>query len=146
MNVITSFALGHKILDTDKAGLMHLFNSNSIGSQSSVDALKRWQKPGDITDVPYLTAGTMNYNSASTKWLVNGDYLRVRSIAISYDLANFKAVKNIGLSSCKVSLNADNPFTIFGHKGLDPEQGISGITSNTSSAMKVLTLGLNIEF
>jgi len=146
LNIITSFALGHKILDTDKSGLMSLFSSDRGGYQASADALNRWQKPGDITDVPYLTGNSLNFSSPSTKWLVNGDYLRVRSIALSYDLVNFKAIKNLGLGSCKVSLNADNPFTIFGHEGLDPEQGLGGITSNTSSAMKVLTLGLNIEF
>ncbi|MEZ7884382.1 MAG: TonB-dependent receptor [Bacteroidales bacterium] len=146
LNIISSFAVGHKIVDTDKSGLMHLFSSDRTGNQASVDALRRWQKPGDITDVPYLAGGTMNFNSASTRWLVNGDYLRIRSIAIGYDLANFKTIKNLGISSCKVSLNADNPFTIFGHEGLDPEQGLGGITSNTSSSMKVLTLGLNIEF
>ncbi|MDD3272850.1 MAG: TonB-dependent receptor [Bacteroidales bacterium] len=146
LNIITSFALGGKLLDTDKSGLMSLFSSDRTGYQASKDALKRWQKPGDITDVPYLSGATMGYNSASTHWLVKGDYLRVRSITLGYDLAKINAVKQLGLGSAKIYVSADNPFTLFGSEGLDPEQGLNGVTTNTSSSMKVLSFGLNLEF
>jgi len=146
LNVITSFALGGKILDTDKAGLMSLFSNDRTGYQASADATKRWQKPGDITDVPYLSGSSMSFNSASTFWLKKGDYLRVRSITLSYDLANFNAIKKLGLGSAKLYVSADNPITLFGEEGLDPEQGLNGVTTNTSSSMKVLSFGLNLEF
>lgn len=146
LNVITSFALGGKLLDTDKAGLMSLFSNDRTGYQASKDALKRWQKPGDITNVPYLAGASLNYNSSSTLWLVKGDYLRVRSITLGYDLAKIKSVKQLGLGSAKIYVSADNPFTLFGSEGLDPEQGLSGVTTNTSSSLKVLSFGLNLEF
>lgn len=146
LNIITSFALGGKLLDTDKSGLMSLFSSDRTGYQASKDALKRWQKPGDITDVPYLSGATMGYNSASTHWLVKGDYLRVRSITLGYDLSKINSVKQLGLGSAKIYVSADNPFTLFGSEGLDPEQGLNGVTTNTSSSMKVLSFGLNLEF
>lgn len=146
LNVITSFALGGKILDTDKAGLMSLFSSDRTGYQASADAINRWQKPGDVTNVPYLSGATMSYGSGSTLWLKKGDYLRVRSITLSYDLANFNAIKKMGLGSAKLYVSADNPITLFGEEGLDPEQGLNGVTSNTSSSMKVLSFGLNLEF
>lgn len=146
LGIITSFAIGNKILDTDKSGLMSLFSADRTGYQASKDVLNRWQKPGDITNVSYLSGASMNYNSSSTLWLKKGDYLRVRSINISYDLATLKAVKNLGLSSLRLTLSADNPFTIFGEEGLDPEQGLGGITSNTSSSLKVFSFGLNLEF
>ena len=146
LNVITSFALGGKLLDTDKAGLMSLFSNDRTGYQASKDALKRWQKPGDVTNVPYLAGASLNYNSSSTLWLVKGDYLRVRSITLGYDLAKIKSVKQLGLGSAKIYVSADNPFTLFGSEGLDPEQGLSGVTTNTSSSLKVLSFGLNLEF
>lgn len=146
LNVITSFALGGKILDTDKAGLMSLFSNDRTGYQASVDALKRWQNPGDITDVPYLAGASQNFGSASTYWLKKGDYLRIRSVTLSYNLATLKSVKKLGFGAVKVYVSADNPITIFGAEGLDPEQGLAGVTTNTSSSMKVLSFGLNLEF
>ena len=146
LNIIASFALGGKVLDTDKAGLMSLFSNDRTGYQASVDALNRWQKPGDITDVPYLAGASQNFGSASTYWLKKGDYLRIRSITLSYNLATIKSVRKLGFGAVKVYVSADNPITIFGAEGLDPEQGLAGITSNTSSSMKVLSFGLNLEF
>ena len=146
LNIITSFALGGKLLDTDKSGLMSLFSNDRTGYQASKDALKRWQKPGDVTDVPYLAGASQGYNSASTLWLVKGDYLRVRSITLGYDLSKIRSVKQLGLGSAKIYVSADNPFTLFGSEGLDPEQGLNGVTTNTSSSLKVLSFGLNLEF
>lgn len=146
LNVIASFAIGGKVLDTDKAGLMNLFSNDRTGYQGSVDALNRWQKPGDITDVPSLAGASQNFGSASSYWLKKGDYLRIRSITLSYNLASLSSIKNLGFSGVKVYVSADNPITIFGSEGLDPEQGLAGITTNTSSSMKVLSFGLNLEF
>lgn len=146
LNILTSFAIGGKLLDTDKAGLMSLFSNDRTGYQASVDALKRWQKPGDVTNVPYLAGSSLQYSSSSTLWLVKGDYLRVRSITLGYDLANIKSIKNLGLGSAKIYVSADNPFTLFGSEGLDPEQGLAGLTSNTSSSLKVFSFGINLEF
>jgi hypothetical protein len=39
-----------------------------------------------------------------------------------------------------------NPFTFFGRKGLDPESGLAGVTSNTSSVYKTISAGVNVSF
>lgn len=144
VNVLASFSLGNKILDTDYAGLMHMFNDSRTGYQSSIDVLKRWQKPGDITDIPVIN--NSDYSSTSTAFLRNGNYLRLRNVTIGYDLASIKSIKKVGFSSLKVYATGDNLCTIFGTKGLDPELGINGTTSNNTSALRVISFGINLEF
>ncbi|MEG1898036.1 MAG: TonB-dependent receptor [Bacteroidales bacterium] len=144
VNILASFSAGNKVLDTDYAGLMHMFNDSSTGYQSSVDVLKRWQKPGDVTDVPII--GNQDYGSISTAFLRNGSYLRLRNVTIGYDLATIRGIKNMGFSSLKIYATGDNLCTLFGTKGLDPELGVNGVTSNNSSALRVISFGINLEF
>ncbi len=144
VNVLASFALGHKVYDSDYAGLMHMFSDDRTGYQSSVDVLKRWQKPGDITDIPAINEG--DYSSTSTAFLRKGDYLRLRNVTIGYDLSTIPAVKKAGFAGLRVYASGDNLATIFGTKGLDPEMGIDGVTNNNSSALKVISFGINLQF
>jgi len=144
VNVLASFALGHKVYDSDYAGLMHMFSDDRTGYQSSVDVLKRWQKPGDITDIPAINEG--DYSSTSTAFLRKGDYLRLRNVTIGYDLSTIPAVKKAGFAGLSVYASGDNLATIFGTKGLDPEMGIDGVTNNNSSALKVISFGINLQF
>ena len=144
VNVLASFALGHKVYDSDYAGLMHMFSDDRTGYQSSADVLKRWQKPGDITSIPAINES--DYNSTSTAFLRKGDYLRLRNVTIGYDLSTIPAVKKAGFAGLKVYATGDNLATLFGTKGLDPEMGIDGVTNNNSSSLKVVSFGVNLQF
>jgi len=144
-SVLTSFSIGGKLLDTDKAGLMHMFANDRTGYQGSVDILKRWQKPGDITDVPRLIGATESYGTPSTLWLVKGDYMRVRNITIGYDMGHLKIFKDAGIKGFRAYVSGDNLFTLFGTKGLDPEVGMNAVTNNNSSSLKTISFGINLQ-
>lgn len=146
LNIITSFALGGKIADYDKAGLMHMMSSDRTGYQASVDMLNAWSQKGDITDIARLGDDSNSFSSMSTRWLVSGDYFRIRNITFGYDLSRIQAIKKLGFSKLQAYVSADNYFTFFGSQGLDPEAGLGGVTRNNSSALKVLSLGLNVQF
>lgn len=64
-----------------------------------------------------------NYNSrVSDRYVENADYLRIKNIALSYSLPR-NIVKSLMLQSMKFSLNVQNPFTLTGYTGYDPEVG-----------------------
>ena len=96
---------------------------NSFGSPfTQYVAENRWQKPGDIAKVPVLmfTSGVTE-NSHSSRFLMNGNYLKIRSLSLGYTLPQH-IVSNIGLSKTRVFFNAENLFT-FTHsdyRGFDP--------------------------
>ena len=64
-----------------------------------------------------------NYNSrVSDRYVENADYLRIKNIALSNSFPR-NIVKSLMLQSMKFSLNVQNPFTLTGYTGYDPEVG-----------------------
>lgn len=116
-------------------------------SQQSTDVKKAWQNPGDITDVP-MNIATISYtlnSSTSTRFLFNNDYIRLKSITLGYNISP-ETLETIGAKSLRLFFQADNIFTWQSHKGIDPEQGISGVTGNYSPLMKTLSVGFTLGF
>lgn len=82
----------------------------------------RWQKPGDKTDVPrYVFMDGSAANNASTRFLMNGRYLKIRSLALGYTLPK-DIVRKAWLNSARVFMTADNLYTFCAKnfRGFDP--------------------------
>jgi TonB-linked SusC/RagA family outer membrane protein len=148
LTVLTAFSIGGKIYDADYAGLMY----GSIGTQSgynwSTNILGRWQSTTNTGDgrTPKLT-GTTDYqgNSSSTRFLYDASYMRIRNITLGYRLPK-EILSKVKISNARFYVDIQNPFTFFGRNGLDPESGIGGITSNTSSTYRTFSVGANLDF
>lgn len=88
----------------------------------------RWQKPGDNALVPRLEAFTASKdNSASSRFLMDGDYLKIRSLTLGYTLPS-NLTEKAYISKLRIFAQADNLYT-FGaknYRGFDP----SGIEAN----------------
>lgn len=111
--------------------------------------LERWQKPGDITNVPKpVYNSTSNSSSISTRFLFKGDYIRLRNIAFGYTLPS-SITKQLHLTAFSVYVRGTNLWTKNYDKNLpfDPEQGTSGNTGGLNILYnKSLTAGINIGF
>ena len=110
--------------------------------------LDRWQKPGDITDVPRADGiNNNNYKDGGGRWLEDGSYLRLRSLSLGY---NFNTAKIAGLSKLRVYLQATNLFTLTKYTGLDPESASSssantqGIDLGTPPQPRSFQFGVNL--
>ncbi len=55
------------------------------GYSKSVDLERRWQKPGDVTDVPRLSYTTLQENQQSSRFLFKNDYVRLKALNIGYN-------------------------------------------------------------
>jgi hypothetical protein len=117
---------------------------NHVASQ-----LNRWQKPGDITNVPkYVYGGANSSNSISSRYFYKGDYLRLREVTLGYSLPK-SILSKANVASAKLYVRGTNVWTWVKDKNLpwDPEAG--GITSATNLDVylpKLYTVGLNIGF
>lgn len=98
----------------------------------STAVLGRWQKPGDITNIPGVSANSNDNSQISTRFLENGSYLRFKTITLSYRF-NPGLIQKIGLGSASVYVSAQNLFTITKYKGFDPEVSTYGNDTNTSN-------------
>ncbi len=135
---------GGKVLDYDYASLMHGYNT--MGYQLHRDILKRWQEPGDITNVPRLNTGNSDVDQRSTNYLFDNTYVRLRNVTLGYSLDPDILERSNIFRSLRIYVQADNYFTWNMNEGLDPEVNIQGTTDSRSSMFKTLSFGLNLGF
>ncbi|NML22043.1 SusC/RagA family TonB-linked outer membrane protein [Pseudoflavitalea sp. G-6-1-2] len=147
LTILASFGIGGKMYDGDYAGLLGAFNTGSLGSNSSIDIRGRWQSPSNPGDgkTPKLTTAAINATAASTRFLYNASFMRIRNITLGYRVPE-QLLSKVHLSNARVFIDLQNPLTFFGGpKGTDPEAGIGAQTRfNNTTTNKVLAIGLNV--
>lgn len=81
----------------------------------------RWQKPGDITDVPRLSTDDNYANQASSRFLMDRDYLKLRSLTIGYTLPK-SLLRKAFIDNARIFMNAENLYTwtAKNYRGFDP--------------------------
>lgn len=144
LNVVCSYQIGGQMYDTNYAVLMH--TGNNYGSALSTDIFRRWQKPGDITDVPRLdvTRNTQS-SAASDRWLIGSDYLSLRQINLSYKMPS-EFISKFEIDNASIYVNGENLMLFTRRQGMDPTQTFDGTTQNRYIPSRVISLGLNLNF
>ncbi|WEK33727.1 MAG: SusC/RagA family TonB-linked outer membrane protein [Candidatus Pseudobacter hemicellulosilyticus] len=86
-----------------------------------------WRKPGDVTNIPRLTAASSGdaitrfyMMSSSDGATMDGSYLRLRNASLAYNVRK-EWLRFIGAESCRIYCNAQNLLTISKFKTGDPE-------------------------
>ena len=137
---LTTFSVGGKVYDSVYASTME---ATYTGDTWSKHVLRRWQKPGDVTDVPVLL--TNSGNLAADRWLVDASYLAVKSIQLGYTLPG-TVTKKIGIQSLRVFVLGDNLALFSRLNGLNPQYNISGGTSWAYTPTRSISAGVDINF
>jgi TonB-linked SusC/RagA family outer membrane protein len=147
LSVFLQFAYGFDIYRHE--GNFVAGNGSSIWNQERTQ-LDRWQKPGDITDVPQARL-TANGNQHSSRYIEDGSYLRVKNITLGYTLPS-EIVSRMQMKSARIFVMANNWFTLTNYTGMDPEvtsQGVSNIGQGTTffqaPTPKSLLFGINVN-
>jgi hypothetical protein len=140
---------GHKVFE-DWSFYTHHAGTTSLLTYQGVDELmKRWQKPGDITDVPIIlyNATANNASRPSTRFLYEGDYIRLKDIVIGYSLPSAWEQK-IKFTDISVFVRGTNFWTWVKDDKLkfDPEIRADGYTRFTTPPVKSIVFGLNLKF
>ena len=134
LSVLTTYSIGGKIYDGLYAGLM---NPLYVGDTFSSQALRRWQKPGDITDVPRVEIA--GQYTVTDRFLVDASYFSIKNISLGYTLPKVWTQK-AGISSLRLSFSCDNVY-LFSHlNGMDPQYDFTGGTDYTYSPARTLSL------
>jgi TonB-linked SusC/RagA family outer membrane protein len=123
------------------------------------DCLKRWQKEGDITDVPRAIRNdpSGNIKNVSDRYIKDGSYLRLKNVSLGYTLPK-RAVDFMKISNLRVYLTGRNLLTFTKYPYYDPEigsnaQGTGGST-NTSRGIdngyypqaRTMIMGVQVDF
>ena len=132
---------------TNSDGSRRLSNTGNV-SRGTYE--RRWQNPGDITDVPAFIYGntqTGSSSQASSRFIYDGSFIRLREATLAYSFQS-NIIEKIGLSNARVYVRGTNLFTYIKDDRLerDPEAGSDGRLNQEIPITKTLFLGLDITF
>lgn len=144
------YSFGNKVYFGSRAGLLDQRFWNS-----TTEVLRRWQKPGDVTDIPRVVYNDNISNGSSFPIdanLQDGGFVKMRNIGIGYTVPT-KLLGRINIAGIRVYAQAQNAFTITKYKGSDPEISVNGnaaltpgVDRNTIGQARTFTFGLNVNF
>ncbi len=109
--------------------------------------MQRWQKPGDVTQVPrYDFFNATSSNASSSRYFYKGDYIRLRNLTLGFNLPD-NVVKKIGLTKLNIYLRGTNLWTKAFDKNItiDPEEQINGTSDLQFFNARSYTAGINIQ-
>jgi len=106
------------------------------------DQLNRWQKPGDITNVPKAIYGGGNGTGQSSRFVQNGDYGRLRSVVLGYNLPSSIAKRGF-VQSARVFVQGYNLLTFTKYTGWDPEVSSDYVTGGTNTSSNNISQGVS---
>lgn len=146
-SLLLSYALGGKIYG-DNLRFDEQVGESLGNNYTQWVADNRWRNPGDNALVPMLTDVNTPWRSASSRFLMNGNYLKVQNIMLGYTLKH-NSFETIGLSAIRFFLSFDNVYTFVAkdYRGFDPG-GIaaSGIQRWNYPQSFKFTGGLTLSF
>jgi TonB-linked SusC/RagA family outer membrane protein len=145
------YSLGNKVWNNTRYRMGHGGSRNGVFAMLQ-EELTRWQKPGDITEVPRLTALGNNASIIPSRFLEDGSFVRLKNISIGYNFPK-QITSRLKLSAIRFYLAATNLITITKYKGVDPEvntaasdQNVLGYDQAIAPQPRTLQAGFNISF
>ncbi|MCM5529510.1 SusC/RagA family TonB-linked outer membrane protein [Parasegetibacter sp. NRK P23] len=124
-----------------------LMDNGIIGTNNwHADMFNRWQKAGDITDVPRLSnSEDQNVISTSTRFLTKSNFLALNNIRLGYDLPA-ALMARLGVGSASFWVSGDNLWIHSARKGFNPSTSESGASSIYNYApLTTVTVGLKVR-
>jgi TonB-linked SusC/RagA family outer membrane protein len=92
--------------------------------------LNRWQKPGDITDVPRMSSrGNSGARLISSRLLQDGSFVRLGDVTVGYTLPP-RYANLAGLHDTRVYLAGHNLKTWTKYDGYNPDANSTGASAN----------------
>ncbi|PWV49695.1 TonB-dependent receptor [Chitinophaga sp. S165] len=147
--VFFNFQWGNKVYNSNR------FFHESGGTRDDRRAinknqLNRWQKPGDVTDVPRITTIGNNYAlNPISRFLEDGSFLRLSSLTLGYTVPALLA-NRIHASNIRFYLSGTNLWLLKKYKGPDPEVNVTsdpnvqGYDLGTPPQPRTVQFGLNL--
>jgi TonB-linked SusC/RagA family outer membrane protein len=150
LSVFMNFATGNKLYNTAR----NLFSRGVPFVQNFAEAADFWTPDNPSATAPRPSQGgttTTLATLASTRFLEDASFLRVKNVALTYDLPG-KIFETSFISSAQFTISATNLLTFTKYTGLDPEASSresllsAGIDYTPYPNTKQYNLGVKIGF
>ena len=128
----------------DNASYILQDDGYSVISNKSTEQRRRWQKPGDITDVPRFVYGNKkggNYNSSRA--IHSTDHIRLKSLILGLN-APKAWLQKLGIGNARIYFSGTNLLSWAAYDQYDPE--MSGVVGFYTPPLKTYAFGLELKF
>ncbi|MDL2245743.1 SusC/RagA family TonB-linked outer membrane protein [Parabacteroides sp. OttesenSCG-928-J18] len=137
------YSIGGKLYDGDYAQMM----SYRTGYSMHPDMLKGWSESNTNASLPRISTYYSSYMGAyTTKFLYDNSFLRLRNLTVGYTLPK-SLTSRFDINSLRLFVQGDNLLTLGSaqKRGTDPEQSVSGTTSNRFPTTKSISFGIQLN-
>ena len=137
-NILYSYGAEIKFQNAEESDGRNLQNRNQ-----SANLLDRWQRPGDITNIPRLTINRVLVSNSS-RYVLDASYLKFSNVSLSYNF-NKSFVSKLHLNNLSFFTNVNNLFYLYTDAGTKGRNGIAErrfVFPETRSFIGGLRIGL----
>ncbi|MEP6466830.1 MAG: TonB-dependent receptor [Parafilimonas sp.] len=151
LNFLFQGVFGNQV---ENGAAVFMTNGFQTWDNQTSDQLTRWQKPGDITNTPQLRLRLDNGEDASSRFVYNASYVRLKNITLAYTIPT-AVLNRLKFQSLKVYVSAVNLATFTKYPGWDPEVNTDGRDANNRNQgsdfysppqIKNISIGVKIGF
>jgi hypothetical protein len=154
LNVFFNGVAGNKI---NFYGVGQYSSANGIYEDNqTADQMNAWTAENPNTDVPEARFYRGNGNQASSRYIYNGSYLRLRTLTLGYNLPA-SLISRIKMDRIRLYVSALNLATFTNYKGWDPEVNTDDLSTKdlkfalgsdfyTAPQPRTVLVGINIGF
>lgn len=145
LSIMLTSSIGNDIYNASRIEMVGMYS----GANQLKEVTRRWRSPGDVTDIP--KSGELDNIKASTRWVEDGSYVKIKNITLSYDF-DFPFLRKLRISRLQPYITLDNMITFTKYSGYDPEMSEytsatnMGIDWGTYPNVRTIMLGINIDF
>mgnify|MGYP002792309111 FL=1 len=142
LSIFFQGALGNQVWNGVRASHESM---NSTYNQLAT-TLERWTGEGSSYSMPRAIYADPNNNSrASTRWLEDGAYTKLKNLTFGYTLPE-KWIRKAKMKALRLYVSLDNLCTITNYSGLDPEAGLSGLDYGVYPSARTYMFGVSVKF
>ena len=140
VSFLGTYSIGGNIIDGLYNGCMRV---SKAGETWHKNQLRRWQKPGDVTDIPRVEIQPKYVSNDHD--LIDASYFAIKNITVGFTLPE-KWLNKIKSTKLRIYVAMDNIATFTHMDGMDPQYDFRGYTDNAYTPSKTYSIGLNIGF
>jgi TonB-linked SusC/RagA family outer membrane protein len=140
------YSFGGYAYDGAYAGLMG--NGLIGGNNWSTDIRNRWQKAGDITDVPRISNNQdASVTSASSRFITKANYIALNNVRLGYTLPASLTQRLGIIEQASFFVSGDNLWLHSARNGFNPSTAESGASDTYRySPLSTITVGAKFRF
>ncbi len=151
LSVFFNAVLGNKI---NFYGVGRFSSANGrFEDNQTVDQLAAWTPQNTTTDVPEARLFFNNGAQPSSRFILDGSFVRLRNATLAYNLPK-TLISRVKLNTVRIFVTGLNLLTFTNYAGWDPEVNADDVVSNiaqgydfyTAPQARTITGGINIGF